>query len=96
MLLSGINHVALLTADTDRLCAFYRDMFDAVVDGQLRPGEGMRLTFLKVGETAELNVFEVEGTPRRSARRRCSVEAASTTSGSRHRRSRPSTRPVAG
>ena len=61
MLLSGINHVAVLTSDTDRLCAFYRDMFDAVVDGELRPNDGMRLTFLKVGDTSELNVFEIDG-----------------------------------
>ena len=29
MLLNGINHVALLTYDTDRLVAFYREVFDA-------------------------------------------------------------------
>lgn len=61
MLLSGINHVAVLTSDTDRLCAFYRAMFDAVVDGELRPGDGIRLTFLKIGGTSELNVFEIDG-----------------------------------
>ena len=31
MLLTGINHVAVLTKDTDRLHAFYRDVFDAPV-----------------------------------------------------------------
>ena len=61
MLLDGINHVALLTADTDRLVAFYRDVFDAAVDGELRPNEGMRLTFLKVGPSSELNVFQIDG-----------------------------------
>jgi catechol 2,3-dioxygenase-like lactoylglutathione lyase family enzyme len=61
MLLDGFNHVAVLTADTDRLCAFYREMFDAEVDGELRPEEGMRLTFLRVGPTAELNVFQLDG-----------------------------------
>lgn len=61
MLLGGINHVAILTSDTDRLCAFYREAFDAEVDGEQRPQEGFRLTFLKVGPTAELNVFEVDG-----------------------------------
>lgn len=61
MLLDGINHVALLTADTDRLVAFYRDVFDATVDGELRPNEGMRLTFLKVGPSSELNVFQIDG-----------------------------------
>lgn len=61
MLLSGINHVAILTSDTDRLCAFYRECFDAVVDGEMEPGEGMRLTFLRIGPATEFNVFEIEG-----------------------------------
>jgi catechol 2,3-dioxygenase-like lactoylglutathione lyase family enzyme len=61
MLLSGINHVAILTSDTDRLCSFYREVFDAEIDGELRPEAGMRVTFLNVGETSELNVFEIEG-----------------------------------
>jgi len=29
MLLNGVNHVALLTHDTGRLVAFYREVFDA-------------------------------------------------------------------
>ncbi|HVF76076.1 MAG TPA: VOC family protein [Acidimicrobiales bacterium] len=61
MLLDGFNHVAILTNDTDRLVGFYRDVFEATVDGELRPEDGMRLTFLKVGPTAEFNVFEVAG-----------------------------------
>ena len=60
MLLDGFNHVALLTADTARFVAFYQGVFDATVDGELRPGDGMRLTFVKVGR-AELNVFQVDG-----------------------------------
>ncbi len=61
MLLDGFNHVAVLTADTDRLIAFYTEMFGAEVDGELRPDDGMRLTFLKIGTSAELNVFEIAG-----------------------------------
>lgn len=61
MLLDGFDHVAVLTADTDRLCAFYRDMFDAEVERELRPEAGMRLTMIRVGSTAELNVFELAG-----------------------------------
>ncbi len=61
MLLNGFNHVALLTADTDRLVAFYRDVFDAEVDGQQEENQDVRLTFIRVGEAAELNVFEVVG-----------------------------------
>ena len=58
MLLNGVNHVAILTNDTDRLVAFYRDVFDAAVDGQVTEGEGTRLTFIRIGESAELNVFQ--------------------------------------
>ena len=61
MLLSGIDHVAILTADTDRLCAFYEEVFGAAVDGEVRPDDGTRLTFLKIGPTSELNVFELQG-----------------------------------
>jgi len=61
MLLDGINHVAVLTSDTDRLTSFYRDMFDATVDGEMREGDGFRLTLIKVGPTSELNVFEISG-----------------------------------
>ena len=60
MLLNGVNHVAIVTNDTDRLVAFYREVFEAEVAG--RQGfEGFGLTFIIIGETAELNVFEIEG-----------------------------------
>ena len=61
MLLNGFNHVALLTKDTDRLVSFYREVFDAKVDGQQVEDQDVRLTFIRVGEAAELNVFEVVG-----------------------------------
>jgi catechol 2,3-dioxygenase-like lactoylglutathione lyase family enzyme len=61
MLLDGINHVAVLTADTDRLIAFYGDVFEATVDGEMRETDGFRLTLLKVGSYSELNVFEIDG-----------------------------------
>ena len=61
MLLDGFNHVAVLTADTDRLIAFYTEMFGAEVDGEIRPDDGMRLTPLRIGAMAELNVFEIDG-----------------------------------
>ena len=35
MLLNGVNHVGLITNDTDRLVAFYREVFDAEVDGEM-------------------------------------------------------------
>jgi catechol 2,3-dioxygenase-like lactoylglutathione lyase family enzyme len=61
VLLDGFNHVAILTADTDRFVAFYRDVFGATVDAELRPGEGMRLTMVRVGPSAEFNVFQIDG-----------------------------------
>lgn len=43
--------------------AFYREVFEAEVGGQLEEFDGaVRLTFIRIGETAELNVFQVEGT----------------------------------
>jgi catechol 2,3-dioxygenase-like lactoylglutathione lyase family enzyme len=61
MLLEGINHVAVLTADTQRFVEFYRDIFDATVDGEMRPEDGFLLTFVSVGPYSELNVFEIDG-----------------------------------
>jgi catechol 2,3-dioxygenase-like lactoylglutathione lyase family enzyme len=61
MLLNGFNHVALLTNDTDRLVRFYREVFDAQVDGQAEESKDVQLTFIRVGEHAELNVFQVTG-----------------------------------
>ena len=64
MLTIGINHVATITNDSDRLQAFYRDVFDAEIlrDGSEFPdGTGPRLTIIKIGPYAELNVFQIEG-----------------------------------
>lgn len=61
MLLDGFNHVAILTNDTERLATFYREVFDADVHGSKQEGPGTTLTFIRVGPTAELNVFEVDG-----------------------------------
>ena len=61
MLLDGINHVAILTADTERFVGFYRDVFGAEVAGtQDMDGMGT-LTFVRLGEQAEINLFEVQG-----------------------------------
>ena len=60
MLLAGVNHVAVLTNDTDRLCRFYAEMFGATVGGEVLDG-GLRLTFLDIGPGIELNVFQIEG-----------------------------------
>jgi catechol 2,3-dioxygenase-like lactoylglutathione lyase family enzyme len=61
MLLDGVNHVAILTADSERLHAFYREVFDATVSRDAEEGEGMRLSFIDIGAGRELNVFEITG-----------------------------------
>ena len=62
MLLNGVNHVALLTHDTGRLVAFYREVFDAEIGAHLEEFDGaIRLTVIRIGPTAELNVFQIEG-----------------------------------
>ena len=65
MLLKGLNHVAVITKDATRLNDFYRDVFDAEVlrDGPepLPDREGPRLSIIKIGDWAELNVFEIAG-----------------------------------
>jgi catechol 2,3-dioxygenase-like lactoylglutathione lyase family enzyme len=60
MLLTGINHVAVLTKDTDRLQAFYWDVFDAPVFHDTVDGD-LRLSFVKVGPSTMLNIFEIVG-----------------------------------
>lgn len=61
MLLNGFNHVAVLTADTERFCAFYVEVFDAEVENQQAMGDGARLTFVRIGPHTDFNVFEVPG-----------------------------------
>ncbi len=64
MLTSGLNHVAFITNDLDRLKAFYVEVFDAEVgrDGAEFPdGSGPRLGIIHLGDHTELNVFEIEG-----------------------------------
>jgi hypothetical protein len=60
VLLSGINHVAVLTGDTQRLCEFYESVFDATND-VVESQDGFRLTIIWIGDYAELNVFELAG-----------------------------------
>jgi catechol 2,3-dioxygenase-like lactoylglutathione lyase family enzyme len=60
MLLDGLNHVAVLTADTDRLHAFYGEVFGATVAHEERK-PGFRFSIVDIGPHTELNVFEVDG-----------------------------------
>ena len=61
MLLNGVNHVAILTGDTERFVEFYREVFEAEVDGGQSMGEEGTLTFVRIGDQAEINLFEVRG-----------------------------------
>jgi catechol 2,3-dioxygenase-like lactoylglutathione lyase family enzyme len=60
VLLSGINHVAVLTGDTGRFVEFYRGVFGATYE-VVQDQPGFTLTLVFVGPTAELNVFELDG-----------------------------------
>ena len=60
VLLSGFNHVGVLTGDTDRFVEFYGGVFGATSEvSQQR--DGFKLTMVTIGPTAEFNVFELEG-----------------------------------
>ena len=61
MLTDGMDHVATITNDGDRLKQFYVDVFGATIerDGPEFPG-GPRMIILNVGPTTELNVFEID------------------------------------
>ena len=62
MLTAGIDHVATITKDSDRLQRFYIDNFGATIerDGPEFPG-GPRMTIINIGVACELNVFEIGG-----------------------------------
>jgi len=60
MLLAGVNHVAVITDDTDRFVRFYQEVFDATVSHTEKIGPGL-LTMVDIGPRTELNVFEMPG-----------------------------------
>ncbi|HUI49154.1 MAG TPA: VOC family protein [Acidimicrobiia bacterium] len=60
MLLDGVNHVAIITDDTERFVKFYEEVFDATVSHREDIGPGT-LTIVDIGPRTELNVFEVQG-----------------------------------
>jgi catechol 2,3-dioxygenase-like lactoylglutathione lyase family enzyme len=59
-LLDGIHHLTTLTADLDRLVAFYRRVFDARVTLDLEE-EGLRHAFIELGPGTVLHPFQVPG-----------------------------------
>ena len=60
LMLDGLNHVAVLTSDMDRLVAWYGEIFGATVDDRVHDGP-MRMTVVHLGGHGELNVFEIDG-----------------------------------
>jgi catechol 2,3-dioxygenase-like lactoylglutathione lyase family enzyme len=59
-LISGVNHVAILTADLDRFLAFYRDVFDVpVVFTETTPT--FRHAIVRTGESSWIHPAEVSG-----------------------------------
>jgi catechol 2,3-dioxygenase-like lactoylglutathione lyase family enzyme len=61
-LTSGINHVALVTADLDRLIEFYASVFEAEVVVDMEEG-GLRHAMLDLGGGAALHPFDVGDNP---------------------------------
>jgi catechol 2,3-dioxygenase-like lactoylglutathione lyase family enzyme len=65
MLLTSVDHVAVLTADTDAFVAFFADVFGATSHPVPNMPPGMRLTFVDVGPGGR----GLRPEPRRRARR---------------------------
>jgi catechol 2,3-dioxygenase-like lactoylglutathione lyase family enzyme len=63
VLLNGINHIALISKDIDRLGTFYTEVFDAEVGPTKPHGDtgGETMTMIRIGPHTELNVFTIEG-----------------------------------
>ena len=59
-LLNDIHHLTFLTADMDRLIAFYERVFGAGVTVDLEE-EGLRHAFIEVGPHTVLHPFQVPG-----------------------------------
>jgi catechol 2,3-dioxygenase-like lactoylglutathione lyase family enzyme len=58
--LNDIHHLTFITADMDRLIAFYERVFGARVTVDLEE-EGLRHTFIEVGTHTVLHPFQVPG-----------------------------------
>lgn len=59
-LVSGLNHAVVVTADMERLCSFYTDVFGiTAIEAPAPPGT--RVTLLMVSSTAALNIIEAPG-----------------------------------
>ena len=63
MLLDGINHIAMISRDIDRLREFYTEVFEAEVGPTKPHGEkgDETMTMIRIGPHTELNVVTIEG-----------------------------------
>ena len=86
MLLNGINHIAVLTKDTDALHAFYREVFDATISRDDTTQPGFRFSLVDVGPYSELNVFEIADNSEAEQQTPMFARASSTTSACRPHR----------
>lgn len=59
-LINGVNHLTFITADMDRLIAFYQRVFEARVTLDLEE-EGLRHVFIEVGPHTVLHPFQIPG-----------------------------------
>ncbi|MEO5840375.1 MAG: VOC family protein [Acidimicrobiales bacterium] len=60
MLLAGVNHVAVLTKDTDAFHRFFAEVFEATVSHDEVVAPGMRLSLVDIGPGTEINLFEID------------------------------------
>lgn len=59
-LLNNINHLTFITADMDRLIAFYERVFGAQVKVDMEE-DGLRHVFIQVGPQTYLHPFQIPG-----------------------------------
>src|SRR5918992_5617535 len=60
LLLNDIHHLTFITADLDRLIAFYERVFEARTTMDLEE-EGLRHAFIEVGPLTVLHPFQIPG-----------------------------------
>jgi len=61
MLLDGVNHIALVSKDVERLGRFYERVFDAVVGPTRSHAPGETMTDIDIGPATHLSVFVIDG-----------------------------------
>lgn len=61
MLLDGVNHIAWISKDVDRLSRFYATVFDALIGPTREHGPGETMTIIDIGPATQLNIFVIDG-----------------------------------